>query len=462
MGARAKSGLGTMMIVNCATEERGRKAQGDGLLRSINFRTTFINHPAQPAASSYFHQKCQKLSHPVTMSSSASSNFIAICTLFSTLLIATTPTSAAAGDLTNAGYFLADEQPLQPRLSIKSGGKAITRNVRRIQDLSAVSGSSTIHVVWNTTPARLDGLGIAQSACCSFTLLSVYPVSDSSGRTRSSAEDASVVLILPSNITEHTFHASTLRETAPNGGGPSLSRNREDGPSLSQISGSGPSLSQKRQTDKYLVCVQIWHRSRGGEKKLDEDCVAAQFLTEDSSGWNSNRNIFIIFIVVIAVNVVLIVTLVLVRHYRRGATRRSALPFAVKKWWKDVSDVLQEHGSARTEVLQENVRGEVNNGLSVVSNGHPIQAPLNNVMYTHNGRYQYPMPFYYNGPTIMRPVMENLYYGTEGVPSNAAGQPQQPQWEYSYVRQQQPPLPHNQIYYTRNGLFSGAAQTATV
>ena len=410
---------------------------------------------------------CHVMSHEKTLYT----GLLFICVLFP----GTTPVPVDSEDTPvqtdrdsrpGGGYFIED----QPRFAIRSGGKSITRNVRRISDLAVTTAVSDVlpaalHVSWKTTPpspssSSVDGI----SACCSFTLLSVYPATDYAGprRSRTTATATNVVL-LTANVTAYTVHLEPLGDF---GGVPSLSQKSDEE--------SGPSMSQKSQVDigaKFVVCVQIWHRNRGVEKKLDESCVSTVLGADSAASWTSNRKILIIFIVVIGVNLLLILTLVVVR-LRQG--KPSPLPFSVKKWWKDVSDGLHvEQTASRIEVLQENGRGEVNGGLSVVT-PTPSRAltagSLNNAMYAQNlsGRYQYPMGGGNVGPMptpLMRSVFENGYYGVEGWPAAAGGPTELPPPEYYanfYAGLPQPAIRPSQIYYVRNGLYCESPHTATV
>ena len=97
-------------------------------------------------------------------------------------------------------------------------------------------------------------------------------------------------------------------------------------------------ISRSNATE-YLVCVRLWHRVRGQDRKLDDGCIRSRAPGADSS----TNHMVVIFAVVVAVNVTLIVTLVAVKMVRLGKTRATG-NFAIRKWWTDLTDLLQAGG----------------------------------------------------------------------------------------------------------------------
>ncbi|XP_055333551.1 uncharacterized protein LOC129585059 [Paramacrobiotus metropolitanus] len=218
----------------------------------------------------------------------------------------------------------ADED--SPRLLIGTG-QAITRNTRQISDLRTMSTQQNIFVYWNMTPLSVDGF-----PCCPFTLLEVYPL-NAAGRK---IPGESIVLLKP-NVTEYPVNISHIRK--------------------------------ELQVQEYMICVRLWHRFAGKERKLDEDCVKTRAVVVEKG----DNTVLIVFGIVLGVNAVLLlgaVVLIIIKRRRRTSS------FTMKKWWHDVSEILQSQPSrasleSRLTMSTSQRRpsglsaGSLNNGISV-------------------------------------------------------------------------------------------------
>lgn len=179
-----------------------------------------------------------------------------------------------------------------PRLLIASG-EAITQNLRRIVDIQTITALNNIYVFWKVTSDSAKAI-----PCCMFTLLETYPLNNSGRKITGES-----IVLLKLNTTDYTINTSHILP----------------------ITG----------VLEYLICLRLFHRSAGKERKLDETCTKSKFLTAESS----SNVVMIVFAAAVAVNILLILGLMLgyVVKYRRTSSG-----LAVKSWWNDASEALQK------------------------------------------------------------------------------------------------------------------------
>ncbi|GAU96305.1 hypothetical protein RvY_07768 [Ramazzottius varieornatus] len=305
-----------------------------------------------------------------------------------------------------------------PRLNIKSRG-FITRNSWNVVDLRAVHNLSTIQVSWNLTPTPAAD----ELSCCSTTFLEVYPMDYALGRRVK--DEAIQVVMVPFNTSTYQLDTAQIQRRLR----------------LRQTS-FRPKITTDEYVNlinfqRYVVCIRLWHRLAGKDRIVDESC-ANTVISPSTSSEDEPSTILIVFIVIILFNILLVLTVVLISRCKKNQTADSenpVLPFTVKKWWKDVSDVL--HIQQRANIAaQASLFGQVNGGLSVISSNSTTPSLLNSYVTEYMTDYASSRPPFCS-PNVPRPTR------TTGLPERTLP-------SYSY------PLPGSHCYYN---VFPRAAAT---